>query len=155
SHNPHVYLHAFPCADGPKALLFEESQYFGLRAQTHVADFIEKEGAAIRFLKFSSFVLLLVTEQFAFDQVFRDRGTVDFDEGFGRTRAHRMDGMGHELLAGAALSIDEDTPVGAGHQCHLLAQRFHRHTLADDAIASLYVAFQPRVLELQAAMSEC
>ena len=47
-----------------------------------------------------------------------------------------MDGVRDQFLAGAALAKNQHAAVGAGHQRHLLAQRFHRHAFADDAVAS-------------------
>ena len=43
-------------ADALKTLLFQNAQHFRLGAQAHVADFIEKERAAIGFLKFADFI---------------------------------------------------------------------------------------------------
>jgi len=41
-------------SDRFEALLFEHAQHFGLRAETHIADFIEEESAAIGLLKLAT-----------------------------------------------------------------------------------------------------
>src|SRR6185312_7135791 len=43
-----------------------------------------------------------------------------------------MQSMGRELLAGAALAVNEDASIGPGHQGQLLAERLHGYAVADD-----------------------
>ncbi len=132
-HHAHVYLHVCGGADGLEALLFERAQHLGLRAQAHVADFVEEERAAIGLLKLADLVLvgtgeaaLDVAEHFAFDELLGNRGAVDLHEGLGRARTEGVQGVRHQFLAGAAFAIDQDASVGAGHQAELLAQRLDR-----------------------------
>ena len=89
-----------------------------------------------------------VSEQLTFDQFFGDCRTVDFNERLGRARAERMNGVRHQFFAGSALAINQNAAVGARHQGHLLAQRFHRHALANDAMLRCDVAAQPYVFEV-------
>ena len=51
-----VDAHGLIGADGFEALLFEDPENFGLGAQTHVADFVEEERAAVGLLEFADFV---------------------------------------------------------------------------------------------------
>jgi len=55
---------------------------------------------------------LLVAEELRFDQLLRDGGAVDLDERLPGPQAMGVDGPGHELLARAALPVDEDGGVG-------------------------------------------
>src|SRR6266850_1600816 len=52
----HVHAQSFVGPDALKALLLEDAQHFRLRAQAHVADFVQEKGSAIGFLKFSGLV---------------------------------------------------------------------------------------------------
>src|SRR5713101_1620443 len=74
-------------ADGFEALLLEDAKDFGLRAKAHVADFIEKERAAVGFLKLADFVVagageaaLDVAEKLGLDELLRNGGAIDFNE---------------------------------------------------------------------------
>src|SRR5260370_24950505 len=70
-----------------KALFVERAQNFGLGLQAHVADFIQKESAAISFVEFALLVFqragegsLAVAEEFALNQVFGNGGAVYLNE---------------------------------------------------------------------------
>ena len=52
-HHAHVHLHRRPGAHRLEALLLQCAQHFGLRAQAHVADFVQENRSAIGFLKFA------------------------------------------------------------------------------------------------------
>ena len=51
---------------------------------------------------------LHVAEEFALDQMLRQRGAVELDQRSGRASAAGVDEVGHDLLADAALAGDED-----------------------------------------------
>src|SRR5882724_11264250 len=75
-------------ADRFEALLFEHAQHFGLRAETHIADFIEEESAAIGLLKLANFVVagageaaFDVAEKFGFYEFFGNCRAIDLNEG--------------------------------------------------------------------------
>ena len=76
-----------------------------------IADFVEKDGAAVGQLELAAPERrrtgerpLLMTEQLALDQLGRDRGAVDFHERTGGKRALAVDVRGQQLLAGPGLS---------------------------------------------------
>ena len=52
-----------------------------------------------------------MTEQLAFQQILVQSRAVDFDVRALLARAHLMDGMRHQLLAGAALTADQHRGV--------------------------------------------
>ena len=68
----------------------------------------------------SSECTLLVAEQLRFEQVFRNRGAIDRDEGPLGARAEHVKRARKELLARAAFSLDEDGRVGCGRAVQLL-----------------------------------
>ena len=57
---------------------------------------------------------------------FGQRGAVDLDQRPLHAGALGVDGVGDELLAGAALADDEDVGVGAGHRVQHLEHALHR-----------------------------
>src|SRR5258708_21480197 len=56
SDDPHIDGDSLSAADGREALFFQSAQDFRLSFQTHVSDFIEKDRAPVRLLKFSFLV---------------------------------------------------------------------------------------------------
>ena len=110
-----------------------------MRLQAHVADFVEKQRAAIGFLEFARLVgagagerPFAMAEQFAFDQVFGNRRAVDFDKHLLAPQALRVDRPRHQLFAGSRFAVNEHPPIGRRHQADLLPQRLQRNALADD-----------------------
>ncbi|MGF6701380.1 hypothetical protein OKW38_006057 [Paraburkholderia sp. MM5496-R1] len=51
-------------------------------------------------------------EKFGFEQIFRNRAAVHRNERLVRTRAIRVNHFRHQLLAGAAFSIDQHRQIG-------------------------------------------
>ncbi len=89
-----------------------------------VADFVEKDGAAIGELELAAAErgragerALLVAEQLALDQLGRDRGAVDLHERARRKRALAMDVRGQQLFAGAGLAADSSTVTSERATC--------------------------------------
>src|SRR6266700_659932 len=72
-----------------EAALLQYPEQLDLHGQSHLTDFIEKDGAAIGHFKQPAFVLicagecaLYVAEQFAFQQCLGKRSAIDGDERF-------------------------------------------------------------------------
>ena len=91
------------------------------RGKRDVADFVEKQGAALRLLDFARGGLdragegaAFVAEQFGFEQGFGNRGAVDRDEFATCPRAVVVDRAGEQFLAGAACTEQHYRDVGAG-----------------------------------------
>src|SRR5262249_56152608 len=74
----------------------------------------------------------LVAEELARDQRLGDRAAVHRDERLAAPRAVLVDRLGEELLAGAALPLQEDAGVGRRDARDLLEERAHRGRLAHD-----------------------
>ncbi len=78
-----------------------------------------------------------MTEELAFEQRLRKGGAVDRHEGLVAARAVAVDGLGHELLAGAALPQDEHGGVGPGDAGDELVDLLHGTALAHHAVLEL------------------
>src|SRR6202021_3457648 len=92
---------------------------------------------------------LIVSKQFALDQILRNRGAVPLDEGFVFTQTLSVDSMGYQLFFGARFAVDQNAAVGRSHQPNLLAQRFHRDAIAHDDALHLKLLLQINILALQ------
>ena len=58
----------------------------------------------------------------------------------------------NEFLACAALTIDQDAPVGWRRDGNLLAERLHGHAVADNLVAVTQFAAEQLVLFFEAAL---
>ena len=119
-------------ADARDLPLLEHAQQLHLRRQRHVADLVEEQRARVRELEAPDATLgrageraLLVAEQLALEQRLRQRPAVHGDERLVAPRTEPMDRARDELLARAALALDEHR---ARHRRDLLD--LHEH-LAD------------------------
>src|SRR6266540_763797 len=122
--------------DGP---FLKYAQKLGLSAGIEVADFVEKQRAALGLLEAADTARLragegaaFVAEQFALQQRFRDGGAVDGDEGRLRPVAVLVDGAGDEFLAGACRAADEHGDGRGGDTANLLGNGLHGAAVADD-----------------------
>ena len=77
---------------------------------------------------------LFVAEEFAFEQVLGQRGTVHRDERRALALAVEMQCAGDEFLARAALALDEDRAVGVGDLVDEVVDLLHRAAGADDVL---------------------
>src|SRR5581483_2594814 len=121
--------------------LLEHAQDFGLGGQGHVADFVEKYRAAVALLEFANALAggagertFLVAEKFALDQIVRNGGTVDGDEGLVRAVAVLPDRTCDQLLAGAALAGDHDRDIAGRDLTDDLEHLLHDRRIADDTL---------------------
>ena len=90
-----------------------------------------------------------VPEQFALDQIFRDRGTIHLNKSFVLAQALGVYGVSHEFLARSGFSIDQDAAVGRRHQANLLAQGLHRNAVAHDDAFRLQLFFQVNIFAVK------
>ena len=95
----------FLSSDTADGFFLQHAEEFDLRLPGEVADFIEEKGSAIGLLKTADTFAdcsgegsAFVAEEFAFDEVVRDGGTIDGDESPLGTLAMLVDGAGDEFL---------------------------------------------------------
>ena len=112
--------------------LLKHPEQFGLDVRGHLADFIQQNRATVRQLE-TPLALghgpgespLLMPEELALNEVFRDRRAVHLDErpvGSGTLAVNRP---GHQLLAGAALPLNQHRRLGSSDLADEVAQTLH------------------------------
>ena len=135
----HVDPHRRVAADPVELAIGQHAQQAGLGVGRHVADLVEKQGAAVGLLEAAAALVgrtgesaFLVAEQLGFHQVLGNRRHVQRDERRSRTRAVAMQRVGHQLLAGTRLAIDQHGDVGMAEATDGAKRLLHRRRLADD-----------------------
>ncbi len=97
---------------------------------------------------------LLVAEELGFDELLGDGGAVDLDEGLAGPQAVGVDGPGDELLAGAALAVDQDRGVGRGDLEDLLPEVLDQGVMADDLVVFLGLLLEVLALAAEVRLLE-
>ena len=75
----------------------------------------------------------LVTEEFAFEQLFRNGGAIDREKRLLISIAVMINGAGNKLLARAAFTGDERGRIACGDLADKLENLLHRFAAADNA----------------------
>ena len=111
----HVDLDRRDATDTIELAIGQHAQQAGLGLGGHVTDLIEEQRAAIGLLEAPAAQrrgagegALLMAEQLRFHQVLGNRRHVECDERLGGARRVLMQRLGHALLAGAGLAVDQD-----------------------------------------------
>ena len=107
----------------------------------HVADLVEKQGAAVGNAELAVAALAVGAgvgargdaEEFGFEQGVGHRRDVDADEGLRRARAGHVDGVRRQLLAGARFTKQQHRAVGLRHALRLPLDFQRRRAAADEA----------------------
>src|SRR5579862_2277841 len=146
----HVYIGRLIGANRLEPLLLEHTQNLGLGTHTHVADFVEKQGAVISRSELADFVFagagkttLGVPEELGFDEFLGNGGAIDFNKRLVAAEAGGVQRAGDQFLAGSAFSVDQDATVGWRGQSDLLPERLHGNALADYLVAVSELFAQP------------
>ena len=116
--HPHVDAPRAVRADGRDDALLEYAEERHLERGTRVADLVEEDAAAIGLDEEPGAVLggsgeraAHVAEELDLAQLVGDRTEVHRDEAAARRAAVGVDRLGHELLAGAGLAVNQDRRV--------------------------------------------
>ena len=124
--------------DGPDGALLEGAQELGLQAARQLADLVEEDGAAVGLGEQAGAIgagvgerAAHVAEQLALEQRLGQRGAVDRDEGAGGAAAQAVQAARGDLLAGAALAVDQHVGAGAGEAREQRAHHVHRGARSD------------------------
>src|SRR5258708_36938659 len=114
-HDAQVDVNVADAAEPAEGLLFEHAQHLGLHHDRHLADLIEENGTTGSNFENAGFLsagvserALLVAEQLAFEQRFRDGGAVEWHERAIVAAPEMMHEVRHEILAPAAPSFEEN-----------------------------------------------
>ncbi len=137
--------HAKIGAAGPRVahrrhfVLLDGPQQFHLHGERHVADFVQEHGAAVGQLEQTLPRLLGpreraadVAEQLALDHALAERGQTRRQKRSVLAAAVPMNGLGDQLLAGAAFARDQHGNIGRSDERDLLEDRLHRGGRADE-----------------------
>ena len=102
--------------------LLQGAQQTDLHGMRNFADLVEEERSAIGLFQVAAALPigtgkcpLFVTEEFGFEEAFRNRSTVDLDQFAIGAWAVAVQQLGHQLLAGTALALYQDGGAGIGH----------------------------------------
>jgi hypothetical protein len=122
SHYANIDPMSSTAAQSFELLLLQDAQQFRLEAEGHVADFIQKQRASVRSLE-SPYPLNYSTgestsfmaEEFAFQKVRGDRGTVYLNERSGPAFTFLVDGTRDRFLTRSGFALDENCAGGRTH----------------------------------------
>jgi len=113
--NPYIDSASFGFSNPLYLPLLQHPQEFHLNKGADFADFIQKDGAAIRLLKSTRAITMgsckcppHVAEQFAFKQRFRECRTINDHHWFSDAFAVVMNRSGHQFFAGTAFTLNEN-----------------------------------------------
>src|SRR5436309_5270664 len=141
--NPHVHTDCLFSAYGTEFPLLEGAQELTLHANAHVADFIEKESAAVCQLKDPLAVAISaresaadMAEELRFEKAFGERRAV-----FGKKPARLasrflMDRPCDQLFPRTALALDQDGQCTGGGLCDEVVNSSHAIGGADDPVGT-------------------
>src|SRR5438132_5018673 len=116
--DPHVDVDRPVAAYALDPTFFDRAQNLRLHAEGHIADLVQEQGAATGQLEASDpradgpgAGAALVAKQLGFEETLRDGGAGHRDQGAALARAPAMNRLRQELLARAALALDQHREV--------------------------------------------
>ena len=137
-HQTHIDLAAERLSNATDLVLLNHAEQLCLRTRRQIRDFVEKECSAIGFFEESGFIgdssrkrPLCVAEQLRFEQLIRQRRTVDIAEAPLAPGTQLMNRPRREFLAHATFSLDQDGKRSSGGALDCAPNVAHRSTAAD------------------------
>ena len=128
----HVDAQRTLAADAQELARLEHAQELRLGGRSHLADLVEEERALVRQLELAELLRVrvgeraaLVAEELALEQRLGDGGAVQRDELLASARLPVVDGLGDQLLAGAALAGDQHGGLARRDGEHGLERGLH------------------------------
>ena len=139
---PDIHRDDLDAADPGHPFFLDDPQQHGLLLERHVADLVEKQGAAVGQLELAGFAApacpgkgaVLVAEQLAAYQFPGDCPAVEGNERRGLAPALVMDGLGKNLLAGARLALEQHVGSGLRREFGQFDRLLHLPAFADDVV---------------------
>ena len=139
--NPHIHFHRLVRADARDLAALQHAQQLDLRRNRHVADFVQKQRAAVGVFEFALPIgrrigerAANVAEQLALQNVLAQRRTIERHERPLLPRAVLMNRLGDQLLAGARVALDQHGGVGRRDPLQPRDHVVHLRAVADDAL---------------------
>src|ERR1700676_4325810 len=149
----HIDFNLLGAAETHEFALLNYAQQLGLGFRADAGDFIEENGALVGDFEETFFGsdsaserALDVPEELRLQKIDGNRAGIYGHKGFVRARRGRMDGLGDQFFAGAALAADENRGTRWSDLRDEVEQRQHLLALADDA-GKIEALFE-RALEL-------
>ncbi len=103
-------------ADAAERAVVQETQQFGLHTRRHLTNLIQQHGTAVSLLEEAFFPFRRMTKQLAFNGIFRNRGTVQRQIRFCRTRARQMHSVRQQIFPGTGIAGNQQR---CGQACEL------------------------------------
>ena len=136
---PDIDAPLFDRADPPHRAIFQHAQQLGLQRTGQFADFVDEQRAAVGHFEQSRLGghgpgkgPLFVAEQFAFQQRFRQCGTINDHQRLVGSRTLAVQCASNQFLAGAAFALNQDRFVGRAGAIDQSKHFLHRGRLADN-----------------------
>jgi hypothetical protein len=135
----HIHLNLLDAAEVHEAAVLQHAQNLGLRVHAHGRNLVEKERAAVGHFE-QAFLgrdrrserALDVAEERRLQQLRRHGAGVDGHEGLVAARRVGVDGLGDNLLARAALALNQNRRPAGRHLRHQVEDAQHDFALAHD-----------------------
>ena len=116
-----IHFDGFPRTHGVNLAFLNGAQQLHLHVERQFRHFIEKQGAAVGFLKFAAMLAggagegaFFVAKENGFNEIFRNGTAVDRHERAAGAFAFALDGAGNHFLADARFPFDQDGNIGLG-----------------------------------------
>src|SRR5215510_2937441 len=139
-HYAHIDSHGRRISDRLKFFLLQHAQQFRLAREREAVNFVENDRSTVRQFEAALAILnragegaFLVTEQFAFEQCFGQRGAIDLDQWPSASAAVKMNGLGDQLLPCPAFTLNQDGSLGLRDQTDQAADLAYLRALSNDA----------------------
>lgn len=137
-----VCLNGFAATDALKCLFLQDSQHFALQRQWHVADFVKKQRPSVALFKLADAAAvgagecpLFMTEQFTFEEVFRNCRAVHRENWAFVAAAVLVDGPCDEFLSRSAFAANQDSDVLWGDASDCLVNFLHGRATTNHNVA--------------------
>jgi hypothetical protein len=140
---PDIRFDGVRASDSIELPLLDHSQQRALKAQCHIANFVQKQRASVRSLKvaypspYTCGDTPLDTEQFTFEQGFGYSGTVDGQKRFGFAWTVATDGARHQFFSRATLAANQHGRIGRSHFGNHVIYLTHPWALTDHVVADV------------------
>ena len=140
--DPDVHLDRLRAADALQLALLQGAEDLGLGRERHVADFVEQQRAAVGLLELSELAAegageraLLVAEELRLEQRLGNRRAIELHERPAAASRVLVNGLGDQLLAGAALTENQHRRIGGADAIDEPHDVFHRAARANEPAA--------------------
>src|ERR1700675_1187932 len=141
SHQPHVHLVSPSATQALELLFLQYTKQLGLQRRWNITHLVQEKSTFVGQLETANLLrdgpgerALLVTKEFAFQQIQWNSSAVQSYKRPSDPRADVVDRMRDELLAGAGFAVDQHSRTSGRDPFDLFKHRFQRRAIADDLL---------------------